>query len=219
MVSISCSNLERTRKNSTRYAELLHKGEGLNRGGTYGMFAHWQETAKKMHTGEYDLAKAIQHLQFAFGNFADTTRNRDKQAYLLEEFARYSKVHKQHKLEFHEPKHQFKWSLIPEVRLTGITPWVFKQEEMHYAYFCLEKQTVWQAELKYPLLQRYLADHVLHCRLSQLQIGVYCLEERQFDFKRYTPLEVKNAVQEATQLFTNFYTEYSRLSEDAGHKS
>jgi len=181
------------------------------------MFQHWQEIAKKQHMKECGLGEALRQLEAAFGHFADTPRNRDKQAYLMKEFLRYMRRYKTERFEFHEPRHQFRWPLIPQVRLTGLSPWVFQRDESFYAYFCQEKQALWQDELKYPLLQRYMADDVLHCRLSRLQIGVYCLEQGHFEFRRYTPLEVRTAVQEASQLFTDIYTEYSQLREKAGN--
>ena len=217
MIGISCSNLERARRNRVLFAELLSDGDKLSRGGTFGMFRHWQEIAKRTHMGDVGLGEALRQLESACEHFAVTTRNRDKQAYLMEEFVRYMKRHKSEKLVWNEPRHQFRWQLIPQVRLTGITPWVFKREDIYYAYFCLEQPAQWQEELKYPLLQRYLADHLLHCRLNQLQIGVYCLERRDFEWKRFLPLEVRTAVQEASQLFTDIFNEYSRLREDAGH--
>lgn len=181
------------------------------------MFAHWQETAKKLHTGEFDLKGALRQLQSAFGHFAATQRNRDKQIILLEEFARYIRQHKIDNFEFHESKRHFGWVLTPQVQLTGITPWVFIREGLYYAYFCQEKEMDWEGDLKYPLLQKYMADNIVHCRLSELHMGVYCLEKRKFKFKRYSQVEVRKAVQDATQLFTNIYTEFSRLRKETVH--
>jgi hypothetical protein len=216
MISISCSNLERARKNHTLYAELLSDGDKLQRGGTFGMFAHWQETAKKLHSGELGLNNSLKHFHSSFDRFADTQRNRDKQSWLMEEFAVYARRHKLEKLDFHEPRHQIRWALTGQVQLTGLTPWVFKREDLYYAYFCHEKAVDWESELKYPLLQRYMANNIVHCRLNELYMGVYCLEKGKFEFRRYTPLEVKTAVDEASGLFINIYTEYSRLREGAG---
>jgi hypothetical protein len=181
------------------------------------MFQYWQEIAKKRHLKVVSLGEALRQLETAFSRFADTPRNRDKQAYLMNEFISYMRRYKAERFEIHELRHQFRWSLISQVRLTGLTPSVFRRDDSFYAYFCQEKQALWQDELKFPLLQRYMSDHVLHCRLSQLQIGVYFLEKGQFEFRRYTPFEVRTAVQETTQLFTNIYAEYSRLREKAGH--
>ena len=216
MISISCSNLERARKNYTLYAEFLIDSVNLQRRGSYGMFSYWQETAKKFHTGEFNLNDALRHLQSSFARFADTERNRDKQTFLLEELARYVTKCKSEKLVYYEPVHLFKWGLTPQVQFTGKTPWVFKNEQGYFAYFCQEKELIWKDELRFPLLQKYMSQNILRRRLSELQIGVYFLETRAYDFKRYSPLEVRNAVQEATQLFTNVYEEYSRLREGAG---
>jgi hypothetical protein len=67
----------------------------------------------------------------------------------------------------------------------------------HYAYFCLEKAADWQSELKYPLLQRYLAEQII-------------------EFRRYSPVELRTATQEAIRLFGNIHTEVNRLREGAG---
>lgn len=219
MIGIPCSNLEQARKNRILYAERLSDGDKFTRGGTFGMFQHWQEIAQKMHMGDFGIGEALRQFESACGRFAATTRNLDKQAHLLEDFVRYMKRYKAEQLVWREPRHQLRWPLIPQIRLTGITPWVFEGEKGLYAYFCHEQPVNWKEELKYPLLQRYLADDILHCRLGQLNMGVYCLQSRDFEWKRYSPLEVRTAVQETSQLFTDIFNEYSRLSAGAGHSS
>jgi hypothetical protein len=216
MLNISCSVLERVRKNHASCAELLSEGAKIQSGGTFGMFAHWQETAKRFHLGELDVNQAVKALQSSFRRFDDNKRNQEKQARLTDQLLTYARRHRLEKLAIHETKKRIEWDIIPEVRLTGLAPWIFQKEVGYYAYFCLEKRTDWQSELKYPLLQRYMTKVIIGCPLNKLSIGVYFLETGKFEFKSFSPAEVRVAVEEVTRLFGNVYAEYSRLRAGAG---
>jgi hypothetical protein len=216
MIRISCSILERVRKNHAAYAEILSEEEKIPSRGTFGMFSHWKETAKRFHAGELNLSEAIKAFQSSFRRFEDTKRNREKQAKLEDEFIKYARHHKLDKLTGYQAPGRMAWPITAQIRLTGITPWIFQRDGLYYAYYCLEKTTDWQTELRYPLLQYHLSREILRCRLNVVYIGIYCLQTDQFEFRCFSLAEVRAAITEVTRLFNNLYTEYSRLRAGAG---
>jgi hypothetical protein len=216
MISISCSTLEQVRKNHAAFVESLSIGEKVQRGGTHGMFAYWQDTAKKFHLGELDINEGIKELQSMFSRFEDTKKNLVKQSGLMNQFVKYTKSHRVEKFTFFESRRRITWNIIPEIRLTGLTPWTFKREDKYYAYFCIEKNMEWQLELKFPLLQKYMSNHIVKCDLNELSMGIYCLEKGTFEFKCYSALEVRKALSETKKMFENVNSEYIKRLELAG---
>ena len=213
MISISCSILEQVRKNHAAFVESLSMGDKIQRGGTHGMFAYWQDVAKQLHIGELDVNEGVKELQSHFHRFEDTKRNQSKQAKLLNHFVRYARAYKNEKFSPFESRRRVVWNIIPQIRLTGLTPWIFKKGELYYAYFCTEKDTEWQSELKFPLLQKYMSDHIIKCDLSALSIGVYCLDTGRFQFKNYSTSEVRRALNETKHMFEYVNSEYMKRTE------
>jgi len=217
MISISCSVLEQVRKNHALYAEALIMSEKNQKGGTHGMFAYWQDIAKKIHSDELNMNEGIKELQFKFLRFDHTKRNQEKQSRLLNHLVKYMQSHKKQKFVYYLSRKRIVWNLTPDVRLTGLTPWVFKNDEEYFAYFCIENETNWQTELRFPLLQKYIAEHILECSVNSLSVGVYCLETNDFQFRCFSQTEVRKAVSEVKQLFENVQYEYFKKLELTSH--
>ena len=57
MLRIRCSTLETVKASPIAYAQLLAFGDGKNGGGTYGMFAYWQDVAKLVHQNELTVSQ------------------------------------------------------------------------------------------------------------------------------------------------------------------
>lgn len=213
MLKIRCSILEDVRNNPVAYAQLLALDDPKNGGGTHGMFAYWQDVAKLLHTNDLkSTSEAIKELQNKFMRFDDTIRNKAKQDKLLEQFVRYCKQYEKNAFAFVDTRRQMKWPIHANVMLTGLTPWVVYNDSGYYSYIVVEKSFDWQNELRFPLLQQYLVDNKIDCDISEMNIGIYCLETNRFEFKSYEKRELKEAVRQTTSIFDDVYAEYSRLT-------
>lgn len=201
MIVIRCSNLENIRRNPTAYGQLLASGEIGNPGGTYGMFSCFQEVARQVHLGECDATEAIKELYKKFLRFNDTTRNNERQKYLIDEFAKYCNVFDKNEFVMIEGVKLIKWNFSGEARLTGRTPWVVARDGEYFCYFLIEKDARWQSELRFPLYQKYLAEKVLNCKGSKVNVGVYSLSKRDFEFKCYSTKEADFAIEELKSIF------------------
>jgi hypothetical protein len=206
--------LELVRKNPLIYAQQLATSEKLGNGGTYGMFAHWQDVVKLLHTGELNLSEGLKELQGKFVRFNENIRNQKKQEDLLEQFIKYSRAYEKLKFEFVNSKKQIKWEFSSQGILTGLTPWVVKNAKSYYSYFFVEEPINWNKELKYPLIVEYLSKNILKCEISKLQIGVYCLKTNTFEFKNYQRLDIYNSINEIQQIFNIVETEYNKTKKN-----
>ena len=115
MLKIRCSTLESVKNDPLAYAQLLALGDGKNGGGTYGMFAYWQDVAKLVHQNELTISKGVKELQNKFIRFDDTLKNRSKQDKLLEQFVKYCSLYDKNKFAFVDSRRQMKWELLTGV--------------------------------------------------------------------------------------------------------
>ncbi|MBN9298606.1 MAG: hypothetical protein J0I41_16490 [Filimonas sp.] len=208
MLTISCSLLEQVRNNYLPYVELLSTGEKISRGGTHGMFAYWQDVSKKIHQNELNLSSGIKTLTSLYSNFDDNKRNRDKQNLLLDQLVKYHQCYEKQNFQFYDGRRRIRWPIIPEIHLSGLTPWVFESGEEYFAYYVIEKKYDWKKELRFPLLQKYMSEHNVKCNFRQLNMGVYFLDTGVFEFRKYSTKEILSSVIETKQLFGKIYEEF-----------
>jgi len=210
MISVQCSQLEYIKVNPEAYGQLLAENDGKNRGGSYGMFACFQDVAKQVHIGELDISQAVKELYKKFVRFENNAKNRKKQEFLAEQLVNYCNSYKKKRFEFVDSRHQIRMQLIPEVRLTGLTPWVVADETTFYSYTISEKDFDWEKQLRYPLFQNYIINYTIDCEWDQLKVGIYSLESTQFQFKNFTKNRVQEIIEETTEIFKNLYLAYKQ---------
>lgn len=208
MIKIPCSMLEQVRLAPTAYAQMIAKSDKPKSGGSHGMFAYWQDVAKLVHTDELTLPEALKELQNKFIRFDDNLRNRSKQSSLLEKLPKYIAQYEKHKFQFIDTKHKMKWDIAEGVRLTGLTPWVVKNQEGYFSYIFTDATLDWRDQLRFPLIQQYLTGNNIDCDITEMYVGIYCLETNSFDFKSYSSKEIKMWVSEAGNIFQTVLKEY-----------
>ena len=208
MLSIRCSALEQVRNSPALFAQsLLENAKGSP--ASFGMFGCWQSAIRAMHIEDKTISETITALQNNFLRFNETSANKAKQEKLIRNLVAYEKEFSKYKFEFEEGIHRIKWELHRQVRLTGNTPWVVKNSTGFFSFFPIEMEIPWLTQLKFPLLQKYIAEEILRCDASNLSMGVYRLNENKFDFKCFDSVEIGEAVKEIKDLFQNVYNEYS----------
>lgn len=210
MIRIQCSILEQVRKNPTTYGQLLASNNNLNKGGTHGMLAYWQDVSLKIHQDEIDLNRGIKELQRTFINFEETTKNLRKQDFLQDSFVKYHRHFARRNFELVDTKRRIKWNITSSGLLTGLTPWVVKDKSQYFSYFFSEQQFNWNLELKYPLIQEYLVGNNIDCDITELNVGVYCLSTDDFMFKNFSKKELKNSIEETMDIFEKVDKAYKK---------
>lgn len=103
------------------------------------------------------------------------------------------------------------WEIIPQAKLTGHSPFLCSTNDYNVAYYFNEHGKEWRNELKYPLLQIYLADRYFHCDVGNIKIGIYNISNKKFDLHTYEDFELDNAIEEGKYIFKNVLSEYNRI--------
>ncbi len=210
MIKVQCSKLEDVRNNPLSFAQSLKNGENTPSGGSFGMFSCWQKNVRDVHKEELDIPAAIKTLQQRFMNYADNNQNRKKQEFLIDRFMPYFEDFEKRDFVLEKPQIRINWELIKGVSLTGNSPLLVSNVDYNAAYYFTEMPFNWEQQLKFPLLQYYLAKNFFDCEPEKLQIGTYCLSENRFSLKCYDEIDINQSIEEATEIFDKIIREYNR---------
>ncbi|HMR83509.1 MAG TPA: hypothetical protein PKE30_10270 [Niabella sp.] len=209
MISVRCSELESVRENPTAHGQIL-AANGIKTGGGRGMLACVREVALAMGKDGFTVSEGVKQIQQKFLTFSPTTENQERQEELIQGFIAYHEQLKKHQLEFIDGSRRMKWDFSKDTRLTGLTPWVFASDRTYYALSLSEANTAWQHQLKYPLYQQYLTDHIINCPLSALNVGVFCLQTGQFEFKSFDEESVETSINETAQILNTVLSSFNK---------
>ncbi len=210
MISITCPLLETARANPSAYGQMLAVAGGKIGGGGRAMISCVQEVARLVHLNELSVSQAIKELHNKFIHFKDTQQNKKRQEQLTEQFVRYCKQFDKLALNFLDGYHLMKWNFSPNTRISGRTPWVMANDIGYFSYLLSEKNFDWQSQLRFPLFQYYLANHTIDCTISEMNVGIYSLDEGDFQFKSFSKKEISSVISETNLILNTVFTEYNK---------
>lgn len=90
------------------------------------------------------------------------------------------------------------------------TPNLVSNENGYAAFVYTEISMPWQVQLKFPLIQYYLAENIFKCPAYEVEIGTYCLTTSSFDMRKYTTQEMESAISETKGIFELVYKRYNK---------
>lgn len=211
MIRVSISNLEYVRNYPEQFAKSLLTKPPIQGGGV-GMFGQFKNAIYKVHNGDLNITDARNLLLNQYSVYKVSRENKAKQDNLISGYENYFPLLEELGLSYADGMHQIKWSsLHSNVLLSGLTPIVLTDNKEYYCHFYTEHPIDWESELKFPMVQEYIANSTLGCDSQTLNIGLYCLSDSMFFFRKYSKKEIKGAVTETSSLFGKVDTEYTKL--------
>lgn len=87
--------------------------------------------------------------------------------------------------------------LLSDVLLGGNSPVLSSSDTRNMAFSIQESSSSWVYELKYPIIQKYLAENYYKCKVDEVEIGVFNIHTTQFELKTFDNIEIENAIDEA----------------------
>lgn len=205
MIDIRCSKLEDIRNRPDLHGKLLalkqvlHESDNGPHAG--GMNRKWKSSALEVHHGA-TINPVYTHLENALSNFT-SKECKDKKQFYLDSFISYFQQLQSNKCHFKFGNKQVAWTALhPEVRLTGHAPWIIQNGDKYNCYFIVERLfESWKNQLKYPLLQQYIAGNILKCDSQDVVIGIYSIMNQEFDLQQFSKKELVHYTQEAKDIF------------------
>lgn len=202
MNKISLSQLESARKNPAAFAKSLSSASsGTPR---FSKFMAWQLAVHRYHKEKSDLSKAINYFEATFmRNFADNRKNESEKEQWILELQAYSADDIKRKLTFVEPKKRISIPLTSKVRLGGELPLIKMNNKGGYSiYFFSRENSLWEDELRFPIVQNYVASTLYNVDLDEVEVGVYSLDLKKHLHRSYTQKQVDEAEKELRAIGT-----------------
>jgi len=214
MIEIRCSDIDNCRNRPDLYGKLIALQQMLNgkRNGNYssGMCSKWRSAALAVHHGA-DIAAIRSNLDITLSTFISKTCIEKRQQY-IDSFTDYFQQLKNSGAQLVHGTRQISWEgLHSHVKLTGQTPWILEYNGGYQCHYITEKPYPgWQYQLKYPLLQQYIATHILECNPEQVSVGIYAVLDKQFILLKENKTALKEHLEEAGNIFEEVHKAFQQ---------
>lgn len=201
MARFSITKLEEARHNPQKFAESLTEATDDQKFFPRSKFADWQRAAIFFHDGE-NLSGAIKKLTTVFTlNYKESAKNQKE----LEEFVlnleNYAHRAEKRGLTLFDKRRNIRIDLNADLLMTGQIPLIYMNNKGGYTASFFQKQTtLWEDELKYPIIQHHIAETLLGCDLKIVEVGIYSLEDEDFSLKTYSKKAINEAIEELRNL-------------------
>mgnify|MGYP000365287209 CR=1 FL=1 len=214
MIDIRCAKIENCRQQPGLYGKMIalkqKLGERTNGNFSAGMCSKWRTAAMAVHRGLLQDS-ARNGLEFALSLFTSKACT-EKQELYLDAFTDYFEQLNAEGWQFVCGGKLISWEgLHDSVRLTGQSPWIMERCGEYQCHFVTESPVPgWQYQLKYPLLQQYIATHILDCNPQQVAVGLYSIADRQFILQQYNEQQLQDSVREAKAIFHDMHHAFEK---------
>jgi len=211
MIKLALSNLERARINLSAVVQGMLQEKGP--GGSQGFMSKWKTSVRDYHEKDREVDFSLKKLNDTlWQSFKETPANTTRRELFCNSFKEYARQFNELGLTVDKFQLNLNWPIIPEAKITGHSPFLCSMEDKPVAYYFSELGGDWTKELKYPILQIFLAENFYKCDVDQVQIGVYNIKGKKFELKTYEDFELDNAYMEAKTLLKEVDKEYRKYS-------
>jgi hypothetical protein len=171
MKNFSITQLEQARKNPAEFAKLLKSGGSSNPGYNYPKSLRWLNAACKYHIN-HQIVDAISSIENGFRSRKDTRKNRNEVATFIEALHNYEDEINKRKLILIRSRELVNLPLSPALRLSGQIPLIFMRPSGGFlALFISLYNQNWEGELKFPVVQEYIANTIFSTESANVGVG------------------------------------------------
>lgn len=212
MIKLALSKLEAARKNPVLVARNMLETE-TNGGGSQGFVSTFKTEIRNYHEKQLEVETACKNLEHKlWSTFKDSPTNNSRRERYIESFRNYADNFSAFNWGVDKFQLNLNWEIVPNVKLTGHSPFLCSTDDYNVAYYFRETSDGWRNELRFPLLQIYLADNFFKCNVDQIRIGIYSIAEKKFDLYTYEDYELDNAFNEGKEVLNSVLIEYNKYS-------
>jgi hypothetical protein len=196
---ISITKLEEARVDARTVAKLLTVQTSGGGGKTFkGVFGTY---IGKFHNDETDIGKLVTQLSDAFKlGFVPNEANYKKSNKYVEAFIVYAEYMSKYELGLDAHFTNVNWAFDKDLSLYGRSPTLCSSDTRNIAFAITENSNNWLNELKFPILQKYLADKYFKCDVDKVEMGVFDVTKKAFEFKIFSNDEIEEAILQTTNI-------------------
>jgi len=172
MNKLSIAKLETARKNPKEFAKSLLKASDQS-GFGYPKSLRWLNAICNWHEGHKE-ADAVKELEKAFSKRKDTPKNRAEVEDLVTALESYFKEFNRRGFHLVKSRERIQFEINKILQLSGQIPLLHMKPDRGFAaYFITDNSDqTWKEELRFPIVQRYLANDLLGCDAKDIDVGI-----------------------------------------------
>ena len=196
MQRFSITQLENARNNPTAFAKQLKSGENSKGGFGYPKSLRWLNAITKYHIRN-DISDAILSIEEGFAGRKDTAKNRKELEQFIEALGIYEMTIKERKYSFIKSRESVSIQVNPQLRISGKIPIIYMKPEAGFAaYFVSQNYPSWESELRFPVIQNYVANNVFMSELEGIDVGYIDYYSGSFHETSYSKIHINQALTE-----------------------
>ncbi len=201
MKKFSITELETARRDPVGFGKALKDGAtSSSRFGAYPKSMRWLNALCKYHE-EMDISSAILSLETGFSNRQDNAKNRRELESFIDALSNYESEIKKRKLSLLKSREPVSIQLTGLLKITGQIPLIFMKPDVGFsAYFITRENAVWETELKYPVIQNYIASSIFNSNIREVEVGYINYYSGEFYEISFSVPEIKSAIQELKKI-------------------
>lgn len=187
-------HLEEGRSNPSYLKNLTSSGYGGR-----GRYSYWQDAVGHYHKSGNLPDVGEKHIIEKFGRFVQNANaKRELDAYLH----KYQKYVESYEALDNTTSYTAKlmdMDISFGNRLGGRINRIDESDSGLEAYLFIKESSIWTAELRFPLIQAYIAQY-FNRKLSEIRVGTFCLETEEHESRRFSKGDVEGALEEIRNL-------------------
>lgn len=201
MKKFSITELEVARRDPVGFGKALKDGATSSSSfGRYPKSMRWLNAVCKYHE-ETDISQAILSLETGFSNRQDNSKNRRELESFIDALSNYESQIKKRKLSLIKSREPVSMQLTGLVKITGQIPLIFMKPDIGFAaYFITRENAGWETELKYPVIQNYIASDIFDCNSREIEVGYIDYYAGEFHETSFSNYEIKSATKELKEI-------------------
>jgi len=200
MNKLSISKLEVARKNPKEFAINLMKESTRSFGG-YPKSQRWLTAINEFHTSN-DVSKAIKILENSFSNRKNTAKNRRELNDFMIAVDSYSNVFAKRNFVFIKSRENVNLEITKKIQLSGQIPLILMKPKKGFtAYFIVKEiNSNWREELRFPIVQSYVAQQIFSCEIKDVDVGVIDFYTGEIQEETYEADVIENSNEELKKI-------------------
>lgn len=196
-MKFSITNLEQVRRNPAEFAKILKGGDSSeNKFGGYPKSMRWLDAVCEFHKND-NISEAFDALEQALSGRKPTAQHRRELQTLLKALDNYKNEAVKRKLSFIKSRAKIYIKVNEEVEIGGIIPLIFMNPASGFsAYFISLDNAAWKSELKFPVIQSFVAETVFKTNVEEIEVGYIDYLSGEFSEKSFSLSELAAAAKE-----------------------
>lgn len=157
----------------------------------------WLDAVTTYHRNS-SLSEAVNYLENSFSNRKQNKKNIAEVETLVSSLYSYVSEHSNLNYNYFSHKHKMEIHLSEKLKMTGWI-WIINKTSNGYSGYVIVNDVDsfnWQNQLRFPLIQNYIAKYIFKCHTDEVEVGIVNYYEGKHHKVSYTKKDIKEAKKE-----------------------